>query len=234
MSPRSDDGTQMPKHHPEADLLVEYASGSLREPVALLIATHLALCPQCRADTARLESVGGVLLEQLSPTSMSPGSLGKIIAKLDEPAEPEQAPLPAPPGDIRIPRPLRDYLASIPGRDGDDRWAGLPWQKRFKALSEIPLLPEFPGFRTRLLKIAGGSAMPSHTHLGMELTLVLSGGFSDESGQYGAGDVAEADDSVTHRPMADPGEDCICLAVTDAPLKLTGPLSRLLNPFIRD
>lgn len=96
------------------------------------------------------------------------------------------------------------------------------------------MLPEFPGYKTQLLKIASGTAMPSHTHLGTELTLVLAGGFSDESGQYGEGDVAEADDSVTHRPVADPGEDCICLAVTDAPLRLTGALGWLLNPFIRD
>jgi putative transcriptional regulator len=27
--------------------------------------------------------------------------------------------------------------------------------------------------------------------------------------------------------------DCLCLAVTDAPLKLTSPLGRLLNPFVR-
>ena len=47
------------------------------------------------------------------------------------------------------------------------------------------------------------------------------------------GDVAEADPSVNHQPVADPGEDCICLAVTDAPLRLTGPFGRLLNPFLR-
>ena len=29
------------------------------------------------------------------------------------------------------------------------------------------------------------------------------------------------------------GEDCLCLAVTDAPLRLTGRFTRMLNPFLR-
>jgi putative transcriptional regulator len=45
--------------------------------------------------------------------------------------------------------------------------------------------------------------------------------------------VAEADHEVDHRPVADEGEDCLCLVVTDAPLKLTGRLGRLVNPFVR-
>jgi putative transcriptional regulator len=34
-------------------------------------------------------------------------------------------------------------------------------------------------------------------------------------------------------PTADDDGDCVCLAVTDAPLRLTGPIGRLFNPFIR-
>jgi anti-sigma factor ChrR (cupin superfamily) len=47
------------------------------------------------------------------------------------------------------------------------------------------------------------------------------------------GDVAAADPSVDHCPVADPGEDCYCFAVNDAPIRLTRSLSRFLNPFIR-
>ena len=83
------------------------------------------------------------------------------------------------------------------------------------------------------MRIKSGTAMPSHTHEGTELTLVLAGGFSDERGHFLRGDLAEVDASVDHRPIADPGDDCICLAVTDAPLRLTGPFGRLLNPFLR-
>jgi putative transcriptional regulator len=36
-----------------------------------------------------------------------------------------------------------------------------------------------------------------------------------------------------HRPVVDSDEECICLAVLDAPLKLTGMIGRLVNPFLR-
>jgi putative transcriptional regulator len=63
---------------------------------------------------------------------------------------------------------------------------------------------------------------------------VLEGGFSDGRGHYLRGDVAIADDEVTHRPRADDDGDCLCLTVTEAPVRLAGPLARFLNPFLRD
>ena len=37
-----------PNHHPDEALLLEYAGGGLTESIALVVATHLALCPICR------------------------------------------------------------------------------------------------------------------------------------------------------------------------------------------
>jgi putative transcriptional regulator len=65
------------------------------------------------------------------------------------------------------------------------------------------------------------------------MLIVLEGGYSDEFGSYDAGDVAVANHEVVHRPVADPVEGCLCFAVTDARLKLTGPIGRVLNLFIR-
>jgi len=217
------------QHHPGDDLLISYAAGSQDEPVALVVATHLTLCPRCRKEVERLEALGGVLLEE-EVEPLGEERLNQVLARLDEsaPDEPaEAARRPAPrstEGAPLVPRPLRDYLG-----DGIDQ---LDWMA-FRGLEKVELLPEFPGFRTRLMRIKSGTAMPSHTHDGSELTLVLAGGFSDENGHFVRGDVAEADSSVNHQPIADPGEDCICLAVTDAPLRLTGPFGRLLNPFLR-
>ena len=47
-----------PSHHPEPALLMEYASGASPEPFSLVIATHLALCPECRRSVAELEAAG--------------------------------------------------------------------------------------------------------------------------------------------------------------------------------
>lgn len=216
----------MPTHHPAEDLLVAYASGSLPEPPALLVATHLALCPACRRLVAEYEELGGALLEDVDAEPLADGALDALLAKLEAPAPNLVCPPPAatPASDERLPRPLRDYL--------DGPLEGLAWSK-WGGLSQTELLPARSDFTTRLMRINAGTAMPPHTHKGQELTLVLAGGFSDAAGHYLLGDVATADSTVNHRPIADPGAACLCLAVTDAPLRLTGPISRMLNPFLR-
>ena len=74
--------------------------------------------------------------------------------------------------------------------------------------------------------------MPSHGHNGTELTMVLSGAFSDEGGRYGPGDIEIATEDDHHVPVAEPGADCICLAATDAPLRFKGLLPRIVQPFL--
>ncbi len=217
-----------PSHHPGPELLMDYAAGSLPEPVALLVATHASLCRACQAEIARLDALGGALFDSLDGEPLTAESMDRALARLETCGEPDQEPrLPAPcAADARLPRPLRDYLS--------EGMATLSWKSLGGAVSEAALLPDYPGIKTRLLRIKGGTAMPQHTHEGREYTLLLAGGFSDESGHYLRGDVAEADPSVDHRPVADAGEDCLCLAVTDAPLRLTGPFGRYLNIFARE
>jgi putative transcriptional regulator len=64
------------------------------------------------------------------------------------------------------------------------------------------------------------------------MTLVLLGGFTSLGRRFGRGDVEIADDSVEHQPVADDGDDCVCLAVTDAPLRFKSLAARLVQPFI--
>jgi putative transcriptional regulator len=217
----------MPAYHPESELLMDYASGALPEPVALLVASHVSLCRDCQAEVRRLEALGGALFDELEGEALAPEAMDRALARLEVPDSLEAAPpaaLPPSPTERLVPRPLRDYL-------GDDLEA-LSWKTR-AGVSEAALLTSFPGFRTRLLRIKAGTTLPQHTHEGNEYTLLLAGGFTDASGHYLRGDVAVADPSVDHRPVADDEEDCLCLAVTDAPLRLTGPVGRYLNFLAR-
>lgn len=202
------------------DLLLAHAGGKLAEPVALLVATHLSLSPQSRRRYARFEALGGAFLDRLPPEELDEDGLRRTLARLDG-APPEA---PRPPSAHRLPAPLCDYVP-----DDLDR---LVW-RGYGPASEAELVLDAPGYRTRLIRLKAGKAVPRHSHEGRELTLVLEGAFHDLSGRYARGDVAIADDHVDHRPVAEPGGDCLCLAVTDAPLRLTGRFGRLLNPFLR-
>ena len=199
----------MPSHHPDDSLLIEYAAGSLAEAKALLVATHLALCPACRAAVRDAEIVGGFLLRDNS-----------YCVGTGEPREPGRAADRAPITVVdavssSVPNPLRGYLGR-PVRD-------LPWRPVWHGMSEFAL-PQFSSKRVRLLQIRPGGKMPRHTHGGDELTLVLQGSFVDGQNTFHRGDVASADQSIDHQPKAGRNEICLCLAVEEEPLKLTGLL----------
>ena len=81
--------------------------------------------------------------------------------------------------------------------------------------------------------IPAGTAVPEHSHKGRELTLVLKGAFKDEIDHFGPGDIELADGHTHHTPVASDDEDCICLAVTDAPLKFNNIIHKIAQPFLK-
>jgi len=218
-------------HHPSEELLMDYASGAGGEAWSLAIATHLALCPRCRRTVSEMEAVGGGLLDAILPVNVAEDAFDAVLARLDAAAEVEAedvgAPPPSPPASKLkpvLPQPLRDYV----GGDLED----LPWQRLGLGASQLLILTGNGGTTARLLRIPAGRPVPAHSHRGLEVTLVLVGAFSDATGQYGKGDFQEADESLEHQPHAAPGEDCICLAVTDAPLRFKSIAARLAQPLL--
>jgi putative transcriptional regulator len=217
-------------HRPPEELLLDYAAGSLAEPLALLVATQITLDPESRHRVQELEHLGGALLDRVEPARMSDDALDAVLARLDEletqgdGSNRSAAADRTATTDAGLPAPLRTYLG--------DNLEGVRWRERGQSVAEAELLPDYPGYKTRLLRIAAGARIPQHTHSGSEYTLVLEGSFTDESGRYARGDVSVADPEITHQPVAGRECDCICLAVTDAPLKMTGPLGRILNYFV--
>ncbi len=216
-------------HHPSDALLLDYASGALGETWGLGIATHLALCPECRRTVALMEDIGGGLLDALPPAPVSEGSFDALLARLDdvapEPAAGTPATAPASAGAPVLPLPLRDYV----GSDID----GIRWRQLGMGARQFILPMAQKGVTARLLWIPAGKPVLEHAHGGQELTLVLRGSFSDETGHYARGDLQEADESLSHQPHAAPGEDCICLAITDAPLRFKSLAARMVQPLLR-
>ena len=211
-------------HHPQSDTLWSYAAGSLDEASSVLVASHLALCPDCRADVARMEAMGGEMLEDVGTASVSASSLDAIMARLDGPALVKSVPQIAktPANDTVLPRPLRDYVGSGVN--------SVAWRRLTTGVDYFDLPVRAEGRRARLLKIAPGTRVPSHGHGGDEMTMVLAGGYTDEFGSYARGDVETADVTQVHQPVADAGEACICLTVTRGAL-IPSAIFSLFNRF---
>ena len=217
----------MANYHPNDELLMSFAAGQLPDALGLMIACHVENCTACRESVHKYESLGGDILEQCTEETVSPDLLEKTLALLDS-NESEQSKSFERASYERlknIPRPLRRFVKS----DYD----ALEWSGFSKNIREFPLQIDDGRYTTKLYRIKAGQELPEHTHEGNEFTLVMSGSFSDRTCDYSEGDFILADQSTTHQPRASMDQDCICLAVMDAPLKMTGMFGRMLNPFLR-
>lgn len=207
------------RHHLADDLLIDYAAGSLAEGWSLAVATHLALCPQCRRRLAAVEATGGQLLETLDAEPAA----GSWAAVRDRLGDPETAVRPQPRAAV-LPQPLRDYV----GGDLD----AIRWKPIGTAGAQLRLVTGDRSTQVRLLRIPAGQPVPEHGHRGRELTVVLTGAFRDGEQVFARGDIEDADEDLQHIPTATPDADCICLAVTDAPLRFRSWLVRLVQPIL--
>jgi putative transcriptional regulator len=221
-----------PLHHPAEDTLLRHAAGTLPPGRSLVVAVHLPFCPDCQATVRLGEAIGGVLLADLPAVEMGPDALNRMLARLDAPVShgtlaPEPVALDQ---DVPLPEALRGLVRP-------------KWRWIAPGISRIPVdISGPPSTATPhtatpreyayLLRVAPGTSLPDHGHHGWEATCVLSGSFTDATGTYGPGDVAETDVSLMHQPVAGTGEACICLIAWEGRLRMRGFLARLVQPLL--
>ena len=204
-------------------LIIDYANGALSKPLEVLMETHMAMSPKSARAFRMMVQIGGVLLEDSEPVSMSEGSWDKIMAEInsaeiisaEELSEKREAKT-----DF-LPRPLAEYIPSL-----DDN---ANWKRISRGLSEHVIDFGTTVGKASIYRIAPGVAVPSHSHQGSEVTLVLSGGFTDETGTFGPGDIAIQQNGAVHKPVADDDGECIVFAVNEGGIQLTGPIGMVLN-----
>ncbi len=212
------------RHHISDQLLLGYSAGQLPEAFNLVVATHLSLCDECRARLASFDALGGVMIDVAPLDGTSENSVELTMARITG--------LPQVVRPARVPQVERGLLpAPLLGYVGGDL-ASVKWRSLGLGVRQA-ILPTGQGATARLLYIPAGQAVPDHGHRGMELTLVLQGAFRDSADRFGPGDLEIATQDLEHTPVAEAGMDCICLAATDAPLRFTGLLPRIAQPFFR-
>ncbi|VFR20590.1 FIG111991: hypothetical protein [plant metagenome] len=229
------------RHHLDDATLVSYSAGALPAALALVAATHIALCPQCRARLACVDRLGGMLMHagpdwRQEPTPAPNPLRGRdaMLARLDAlegmplGGAPKPAPA-APSAEAGSPDP--DLLPGLLHPHFGTRYSALRWRLVAPGLHRVQANGIHEG-QLMLLKLAPGMALPPHGHGGSEMTLVLKGAYNDCFGRYGAGDIADLDEDIEHQPVAEQGEPCIALAGTDAPLRFKTWGARLVQRLV--
>ncbi|MEL6416106.1 MAG: ChrR family anti-sigma-E factor [Pseudomonadota bacterium] len=203
------------------ELLMGYASGALPQAFDLVVATHLSLNQAAHMRLQGFEALGGAMLEGLDEAPVADESLENVLARINGDAP--EAPVLAARSDGIFPTPLKQVV----GGDSD----AVLWRSIGMGV-KTAVVHDDEHATARLLYIPAGSEMPMHSHSGLEMTLVLQGAYSDDDGRYARGDLEIATDQDDHTPVADAGEDCICLIATDGKLKFKSWLARIAQPFI--
>ncbi len=209
-----------PRHHPAEVVLAGYASGALADGPSLVVSAHLEHCPACRGQARLLEQVGGALLAEEPEAAMADDALALALARIERP-EPARAaaPVPAPPAGLRLPKALaRRGL-------GPRRWVG-------PGIWVAPVPSRRPeGWRTYMLRVPRGVAVPHHGHNGPEFTVVLRGAFCDGEDLFRAGDFGESGEGLEHHPEVEGDDACVCLISGHNGVRASGVL-RLIQPFL--
>jgi putative transcriptional regulator len=212
-------------HHLDDATVMRFASGDLNEAFATVASAHIAMCDTCRHAAHTAEEIGGASLDSCEPAEMNSGSFEELVLRLGDANAGEDGQIPmVENGNADVPLPLARHIGPHLGKV---KWKTIAPGVRRHKIRDYPA----SGSSLYMLHIAPGTAVPEHGHGGTELTLVLSGAYTDAIGTFSRGDIADLDEHVEHQPMVKGNEPCICLVATEAPTRFKGFFSRLLQPL---
>jgi len=225
----------MNTYHPSTDLITEYTSGSLALSHSLCVATHIEQCSICRQKMSELNQIGGLYFEEQLPTAATGEHLDhlkssvfdlldSLVSKKDKDQSKGFQPSVNHKTTYAIPKSLRQFV--------DESYDKLSWRNVTPSFKIATLCME-NGAEVTLTRIKAGGRVAHHKHSGNEITLVLEGSFSDESGIYKKGDFILRDSKDAHKPVVTKDAECICLTVLEGPVQFTGWFTRWLNPLLR-
>ncbi|NOJ23033.1 ChrR family anti-sigma-E factor [Vibrio coralliilyticus] len=212
-------------YHPNQHMLQAYVEGSLDAVDGFTVATHLESCLTCKKQVQELESRYGEVLMSLD--AFDDNNFDDMLNDIlrTEPAPESARPIRKPTSIEVNGKTFQLPLSLSRFRDKLGEWKSYGG-KVYSAPIDIG-----DGVRVNLMYISEDVKIPQHTHKGIESTLILHGGFSDEDGHYEAGDYLVKDASIKHSPYTQKGEDCLCLTVLTEPMVFTQGVARIFNLF---
>lgn len=196
-----------PGHHPPGEYLVDFATGTLDEAEAVVVECHSGNCARCARAIAALETVGGLLLDEIEA---DPADAGDLDAMLGARREADAAIRTA--DDARAGHSIAGLPAFLRERVGtasDD----LDWSREIAGVRSAPIRELSGDCEAAMIRVAAGRKVPSHGHDSAQLVIVLAGALASDDERFAAGDVMYADETVVHGHQADADRDCLCFRV---------------------
>lgn len=210
-------------------LLLGYAAGILDSAQQIAVDAHLTFSNDAKKFIHSCETIGGALIsDHCTPEQMSADSLDNILDRLDEQLHDTQTRTQKTFAhnniEFDLPSPISNILSV--------QQTPFKWRNLYPGFKSYDFDTGCSSSTARFMKAKPGVKSPHHTHAGTEITLVVDGAFSDETGDYKVGDLIVTDETCEHAPIACKFHGCTCFVVSTAPIKLTG-IASILNPFIK-
>ena len=216
------------------DVITEYALGTLSPAKHVILACQSEISDVVAQRVAFQEDVAASMIEGGVSAKLSPLFMGNVLAMLPEQdtvmgetASESSHETPDNNSARLAPKSLRDVL----GHGLKD----MTWKSLVPGVAVHDIMGNRKtkdGDRLYLLKAKGGMKMPEHSHNGEEWTLLLTGSYTVSDKRFTRGDLHIEDETETHSPHIDEGEDCICLVMTQGPLKMQGWLPKAVQRVV--
>jgi putative transcriptional regulator len=171
------------------------------------------------------DPLGGALLADETPASLDANALATTLALIDQAEAAERRAV----GMALENRPFAQELLTLPAPVRDAALQSLRrrnWSFGGFGIKRLPLAAS-GGAITELVRVEPGRGAAEHGHVADEMTLVLTGAYSDGRGLYRPGELAYAGPGFMHVPQAEPGEICYLMLTAFGQAKFTGQIGLL-------
>jgi len=211
----------MIKYHPNKLMLQAFSAGELPTSLSIAMSAHIELCTTCSNQISEIEaSLSNDAWQDCPVETVDFGDMLQDI--MNQPSDENKNNTPLPKATTKVANSV--FTLPTAFRSFDDlKWSG------FGPVTRARIINDEKNVRSSLLHIAPKGKIPTHRHKGFELTLLLSGSFTDEMGSYHPGDFIWIDGELDHSPYTEEG--CLCYTVQNAPLHFIKGMSKVLNPL---
>lgn len=213
-------------HHLTDETIQDYAAGTLSMPMETLVACHLTVCSHCRAKAQTADHIGAALLGEAEPVEVATSAADLLARASMMPAHSAPSLTAASELVKGVPRPLARLLPA----NLDE----LDWRRIAPGIKQHNLSDQHRKHGAfQLLHLEPGVTLSAHSHNDRELTYLVQGSYTDEIGHFEKGDIADLDDHIhEHQPVIDSDVPCIALIATESPVKYSGMVGKIMQPFV--